>query len=79
MDNNIISGKELERHFGLQQAQFEFARMFDYGSNDREIAIIGGAFLDTILENILFSFLVDDQKEVARVPSRQSRQVTSDK
>src|SRR5205814_5027973 len=47
---------------------FEFARLFDYGEeNDRAIAIVGPAFLDTLLSEMLTNFLVDDHKEVQRL------------
>jgi DNA-binding MltR family transcriptional regulator len=65
IDSSIITGKELERYFELKKALFEFAKLFDYDEpNDRAIAIIGAAFLDTLLEHILRAFLVDDEKEV---------------
>jgi hypothetical protein len=47
---------------------FEFSRLCDYGeANDRAIAIVGPAFLDTLLTEMLINFLVDDQKEVQRL------------
>jgi DNA-binding MltR family transcriptional regulator len=59
-----ITGKALERHFSMQDALMEFCRLFRDEENDRALAIVGGAFLDTLLENILIEFLVDDEKEV---------------
>jgi DNA-binding MltR family transcriptional regulator len=35
--------------------------------NDRAIAIIGAAFLDTLLMHVLINFLVDDENEVSRL------------
>ena len=46
----------------------EFARLFDYReASDRAIAIIGPAFLDTLLSGILVEFMVDDEKEVTKL------------
>jgi len=64
-DPSWITGKALERHFSMQDALFEFSRLFRDEDNDRALVIVGGAFLDTILENMLIEFLVDDEKEVA--------------
>lgn len=63
----LISGKALDRYFDLQRLLIEFSDMFNNGANDREIAIIGGVFLDTLLEDILINFLVDDEKEIQRL------------
>src|ERR1700730_13085802 len=47
---------------------FEFARLFDYGEScDRAVAIVGPAFLDTLLTEMLVNFLVDDKKELQRL------------
>ena len=43
------------------------SRLFRDEENDRALAIVGGAFLDTLLENILIEFLVDDEKEVGEL------------
>jgi hypothetical protein len=64
---SIISGKSLERHFAIQDALLEFARLFERENNDRAIAIVGAAFLDTLLEHVLITFLVDDESEVKRL------------
>ncbi len=46
---SIISGKALERYFELNDALFEFSKLFDYEEkNDRAIAIVGATFLDTV-------------------------------
>ncbi len=60
----LIEGKDLERHFALQDAMLEFARLFRDESNDRAMVIVGAAFLDTQLEHIITTFLVDDEKEI---------------
>jgi DNA-binding MltR family transcriptional regulator len=47
---------------------FEFAKLFDYGeASDRAVAIVGPAFLDTLLAELLINFLIDDDKEVHRL------------
>lgn len=51
-----ITGNALDRHFSMQEALFEFSRLFRDEKNDRALAIVGGAFLDTLLENILIEF-----------------------
>jgi DNA-binding MltR family transcriptional regulator len=62
-----ITGKALDRHFSRQEALLEFSRLFRDEENDRALAIVGGAFLDTLLENLLIEVLVDDEKEVAEL------------
>jgi DNA-binding MltR family transcriptional regulator len=63
-----ITGKDLDRHFELEDALLEFSRLFKHEEkNDRGLVIVGAAFLDTLLEHILISFLVDDPKEVAEL------------
>jgi hypothetical protein len=66
-DPSWITGDALERHFSMQDALLEFSRLFRDEENDRALAIVGGAFLDTLLENILVEFLVDDEKEVSEL------------
>jgi len=67
-DPSWITGKDLERHLELERSFLEFAQLFKYEEkNDRALAIVGAAFLDTLLEHILISFLVDDPKEVAEL------------
>ncbi len=66
-DPSWITGKALERQFSMQEALLEFSRLFRDEENDRALAIVGGAFLDTLLENILIEFLVDDGQEVAEL------------
>jgi DNA-binding MltR family transcriptional regulator len=63
-----LSEKEAEQYFRLREMLFEFSRLFDYDeTNDRAIAIVGPAFLDTLLTEMLINFLVDDGKEVRRL------------
>lgn len=66
-DPSWITGKALDRHFDMQEALLEFSQLFRDEKNDRALAIVGGAFLDVLLENILIEFLVDDEKEVAEL------------
>lgn len=62
-----ITGKALDRHFELEAALLEFSRLFDHKSDDRAMVIVGGAFLETLLEHILITILVDDEKEVGEL------------
>jgi hypothetical protein len=64
---SLITGEAMERYFELNDALREFTGMFQGERNERAAAIVGGAFLDTLLEHILFSFLADDAKEVQRL------------
>ncbi len=64
-DSYLITGKALKRYFELQQLQFKFHTLFNCDEkNDHAIAIVGAAFLDTLLEHILWAFLADDEDEV---------------
>jgi hypothetical protein len=63
-DRTLIEGKFLERHFALEDAMLEFARLFKDEANDRAMVIVGASFLDTQLEHIITNFLVDDEKEI---------------
>jgi hypothetical protein len=65
--SSTIKGKVAKRYFDLQVALSEFDKQFRYEGNDRAIAIVGGTFLDTILEHILWAFLVDDDKQVKKL------------
>jgi hypothetical protein len=63
-----LSEKEAARHFQRLQLLIEFSRLFDYGeANDRAVAIVGPAFLDTLLCDTLIEFMVDDPKQVQRL------------
>jgi len=66
---HIITGAAIERYFDLQEALVEFARLFRDESNDRALAIIGATFLDTQLEHLARSFLVEDKAEVDKLMS----------
>lgn len=64
----LIVGKDLGRHFKLQDALLEYSKLFRCEEqNDRALVIVGAAFLDTLLANILITFLIDDEKEVEKL------------
>jgi DNA-binding MltR family transcriptional regulator len=57
-----------DRAAELRQTFFEFASLFRYDEpNDRAIAIMGAAFLDRLLGEMLTNFFVDDEKEANRL------------
>lgn len=48
-----LSEKEEARYFQRQEMLLEFSRLFDYSeASDRAVAIVGPAFLDTLLSDI---------------------------
>ena len=64
----VLTGKDAERYLDLYKLQFEFATLFDYSeSSDRSVAIVGPAYLDTLLREMLINFLVPDEREVSRL------------
>src|ERR1700730_9139545 len=66
--NSYLSEKEAARYFQRQEMLLEFARLFDYSeASDRAVAIVGPAFLDTLLSDILTEFMVEDDKEVKKL------------
>lgn len=65
IDEFLLEGKTSERYFNLQKALFEFSNLFAFDEpNDRAIAVIGGAFLDTLLIETLYNFFPENEKEV---------------
>jgi DNA-binding MltR family transcriptional regulator len=63
-----LSGREAERYFQRHEMLLEFVRLFDYKqASDRAVAIIGAAFVDTLLRDILIEFMVEDEKEVSKL------------
>ncbi len=63
-----IQGKALERYFNLHEALLQFEKLFRYDeASDRAVAIVGPAFLDTLLEHILINFLIEDENEVEKL------------
>lgn len=71
MDGNsnfILKGKVLERHFDLLDALRKFHDLFIYNEgDDRAIVIIGGSFLDIVLNHILLAFFPEGDTEVNRM------------
>jgi hypothetical protein len=67
MSSSLITGKALERYFALNDALLEFTLLFQEEKNERAAAIVGAAFLDTLLEQILISFFVEDEKEISNL------------
>ena len=74
--SHYLSEKEAERSFRRNETLIEFARLFDYAeASDRAIAIIGPAFLDSLLRDILIEFMIEDEPEVNKricLPASQS-------
>jgi hypothetical protein len=66
---HIIAGKDLERHWRRHDALLEFHKLFNERGvvDERAIAIVGAAFLDSILEHTLINFLADDEKETRKL------------
>jgi len=63
-----LSEKEAERYFRRHEMLIEFSRLFGYDeASDRAIAIVGPAFLDSLLRDILVEFMVDDEPEVNKL------------
>jgi DNA-binding MltR family transcriptional regulator len=61
-------GKDLERHFALEDALLQFTQLFKHEeTNDRGLVIVGAAFLDTLLEHVLTNFFIDDPQEVGQL------------
>jgi DNA-binding MltR family transcriptional regulator len=64
----LLSENEADRHFQRLDMLMEFSRLFDYAeASDRAVAIVGPAFLDTLLSQTLIEFFVDNHKEVQRL------------
>jgi len=65
----IFSGKDLERYRQHHDALLAFHSMFNEREtvDERAIAIVGVAFLDSTLEHILTNFFVDDEKESSKL------------
>lgn len=62
-------GSPVIRGFDLVTALREFTILFQQENNDRAVAIIGPAFLDSLLEQVLTNFLIEDEREVSRLLS----------
>ncbi|WP_134090918.1 hypothetical protein [Olivibacter sp. XZL3] len=58
-----LKGKAAERYFNQNDALREFHNLFTYESkDDRTIAILGGTFLEMILEHILYAFFPEGER-----------------
>lgn len=66
-DTALIEGKDPERHFALEDALLEFARLFRDETNDRAMVIVGAAFIDTQLDHVITNFFVDDDEEIRQL------------
>lgn len=66
---DVIAGKDLERHWQQHAALAAFHELFNARDtvDERAIAIVGAAFLDSTLEHILVTFMADDEKETNRL------------
>lgn len=63
-----LSAAETQRHWRRHELMLDFAHLFDYAEpSDRAIAIVGPAFLDMLLSDILREFMIDDPKEVEKL------------
>ena len=63
-----LSKEEADRYLRRNALLVDFAGLFDYDDpSDRAIAVVGSAFLDMLLSDILREFLVDDAKEVEQL------------
>jgi DNA-binding MltR family transcriptional regulator len=61
----MLTGKAAQRYLDLNDALFKFAELFKYDEgDDRSIVIIGGSYLDIVLEHVLLAFFPEDDKEV---------------
>ncbi len=68
-DPYMLAGKDLERYWQRYDALREFHKLFNERGevDERAIAIVGAAFLDSILEHALINFMVDDEKETKKL------------
>lgn len=63
-----IKDKEVEPYFDFNDALAAFHNLFNYESkDDRTIAILGGTFLEMVLEHILLAYLPSNEKEVNKL------------
>src|SRR5438067_6612381 len=62
-----ITGIDAERYVSLREDLIEFDRLFSTETSDRSLAIVGAAFVDTVMEHILRNFLVAGEKEVGKL------------
>ena len=68
MYGTSLSPEEASQHFRLQEMLIEFSKLFAYDdASERAIAIVGPAFIDTLLTEVLVNFLINDKKEVQKL------------
>lgn len=66
--SSVLTGRDMDRYFRLNEMLLEFARLFDYEEpNDRSIAVVGPAFLDSLLHEMLASYFVQNDREIERL------------
>ncbi|ESU23795.1 hypothetical protein FEDK69T_12050 [Flavobacterium enshiense DK69] len=65
----ILQGKELDRYFEIFDNLSIFHNQFNSEDNDRAIVIVGLAYIEDLLLNILESFFPSDSKTVDRLLS----------
>ena len=66
--NNILNGEAAKRYLQLNDALSKFHDLFIYDEgDDRAIVLIGGSYLDIVLEHILLAFFPEIDKEVIRL------------
>lgn len=67
-EEHILTGKAAQRYLDLNNALFKFSELFKYSEgDDRAIVIIGGSYLDIVLEHVLLAFFPEDDSEVDRL------------
>jgi DNA-binding MltR family transcriptional regulator len=68
MGASVLTAVEADRYFQRHEMLLEFAWLFDYReASERAVAIVGAAFLDALLSDILTEFMIDNKKEVEKL------------
>jgi len=68
ISNHILTGNAAQRYLDLNEALLKFSELFIYNvGDDRAIVIIGGSYLDIVLEHVLLAFFPEDDNEVTRL------------
>jgi len=62
-----LTEKQVQKEEELQAALMQFTKLFSEEKNDTAAVMVGAAFLDLMLENLLYNFLLEDDKEVGAV------------
>jgi len=67
-NNYILKDKAAERYFDINDALLKFFELFKYNDgDDRATVIIGGSFLDMLLDHILLAFFPENENEVEQL------------